>query len=404
MSSNNAPGAANGDREQEQPFDPSKFIDEQIPVIRKFVGGTKAAIATSGGVDSTACAALAHRALGMNLVCFFMDTGFMREGEVEEVRQMLKSLGLPLKILSVKGRFLRALEGKTDAESKRLVFRETFYTILGEAMKAEGCHVLIQGTIAPDWIESSGGIKTQHNVLEQLGVDTVSSFGFRLLEPLLDLYKDQVRALARYLGVRESERQPFPGPGLMVRSIGSVTAEKLEILRRATAITEQSLAQMEPPPKQYLAAVAEDNRQPSPAVTESLSGSFKGLNVEYLGALATGVKGDDRAYGKVAVASGRAADGLEPRELFGLPAAVIHADRDVVRVLYTVTQAGARRGAGRFVVMVRAVETRDFMTAKPSDVPLAILKGLAERVLEDSRVSLVAYDLTSKPPATVEFE
>jgi GMP synthase PP-ATPase subunit len=106
----------------------------------------------------------------------------------------------------------------------------------------------------------------------------------------------------------------------------------------------------------------------------------------------------------VAVASGRAADGLEPRELFGLPAAVIHADRDVVRVLYTVTQAGARRGAGRFVVMVRAVETRDFMTAKPSDVPLAILKGLAERVLEDSRVSLVAYDLTSKPPATVEFE
>lgn len=409
MPFNNSPSTAEGQPEQEQPFGPAKFIDEQVPMMRKFVGSAKAAVATSGGVDSTACAALAHMALGRNLVCFFLDTGFMREGEVGEVMGMLKSLNLPLKILTLKERFLRRLEGKTDAESKRLAFRETFYTSLGEAMKAEGCQVLIQGTIAPDWIETSGGIKTQHNVLEQLGVNTVSSFGFRLLEPLLDLYKDQVRALARHLGVKESERQPFPGPGLMVRCIGKVTEEKLDVLRRATAITENCLAKMEPPPKQYLAAVTEDDRLPSATLAESLGSAFPGLQVEYLGALVTGVKGDDRAYGKMVVASGGAVDGAEPRALFGLPAAVIHADKEVVRVLYAIAQAEvgrgiAKMGIGRHVLIVRAVETRDFMTAKPSEVPRSLLESLAGKVLEDGRVSLVAYDLTSKPPATVEFE
>jgi len=389
------------------------------------VGEGRAAIATSGGVDSTACAALAHRALGDRLICFFLDTGFMREGEVEEVRNLLTSLGLPLKVLSVRERFLEALRGKEDAEAKRVAFRETFYTVLGEAARAEGCRIMIQGTIAPDWIETSGGIKTQHNVLEQLGVDTVGRFGFRILEPLLELYKDQVRALARYLGARveASERQPFPGPGLMVRCIGEVTAEKIDVLRAATCVVEEELGRLRPPPGQYLAAIADDRRSAAgegvasaaasaAAVAAAAAGLVPGARVEYLKGRATGVKGDERAYGRMVIVSGDdngngdgdgdGKGGREPSELFGLPERVIHEDPDVVRVLYTV---GTGRGTGRgsYVVIVRAVDTRDFMTAKPTAVPLVVLKRIAERVLSD-KVSTVCYDLTSKPPATVEFE
>jgi GMP synthase (glutamine-hydrolysing) len=389
------------DSDPGQGFDPASFVEEKTPEIRKFVGSARAAIATSGGVDSSACAALAHRALGKDLVCFFMDTGFMREGEVEEVKGMLNQLGLPLKVLSVKERFLEALSGKVDAESKRLAFRQTFYTILGEAVRREGCEVLIQGTIAPDWIETSGGIKTQHNVLEQLGVNTLSAFGFRLLEPLLDLYKDQVRALARYLGIRESERQPFPGPGLLVRCIGAVSEEKIDLLRKATKITEESIGKVSPQPKQYLAAVVEDERQRSERVTAALQESFRGAMAEYLKGLATGVKGDDRAYGRITLVSGLHG---EPSQLFDLPANVIHADRDTVRVLYAIDQKSGQKLGRKYLVIIRAVDTRDFMTAKPSSLPLSVLREIAGKVLRDPLASAIAYDLTSKPPATVEFE
>jgi GMP synthase (glutamine-hydrolysing) len=372
------------------------------------VGSSKAAIATSGGVDSTACAALALRALGNRLICFFMDTGFMREGEVEEVRAMLTALGLPLKVLSMKGRFLRDLEGKTDAESKRLAFRDTFYTILGEAVKGEGCNVLIQGTIAPDWIETSGGIKTQHNVLEQLGVNTMSRFGFKLLEPLLDLYKDQVRALSRYLGVEitSSNRQPFPGPGLLVRCIGAVKEDKLDVLKKATSIVEDHLRKITPPSQQYLAAVVEDDRTPAAKDIDSiLSKVHGGASAFYLAGRATGVKGDDRAYGKMIVVSGIK---KEPKDLFDIPERLIHADREIVRVLYSVgddsTKPSRNKRIKRYFVIVRAVDTRDFMTAKPSAVSLQVLQEIAKGILKDKRVAAVAYDLTSKPPATVEFE
>ena len=372
------------------------------------MGSSKAAIATSGGVDSTVCAVLALRALGDRLICFFMDTGFMREGEVEEVRAMLTSLGLPLKVLSVNDRFLRALEGKTDAESKRLAFRDTFYTILGEAVKGEGCEILIQGTIAPDWIETSGGIKTQHNVLEQLGVDTMSRFGFKLLEPLLDLYKDQVRALARYLGVEitSSNRQPFPGPGLLVRCIGAVKEDKLDVVKKATFIVEDHLRQITRPPQQYLAAVIEDDRTPAgKEIDRILSKVHDGGSAYYLAGRATGVKGDDRAYGKMIVVSGIE---KEPKDLFDMPERLVHADREIVRVLYSIRDNRAKsardRRIKRYFVIVRAVDTRDFMTAKPSAVSLSVLQEIAKGILKDKKVAAVAYDLTSKPPATVEFE
>ncbi|MGA2573957.1 MAG: ATP-binding protein [Candidatus Methanomethylicaceae archaeon] len=391
-----------------QDFDPARFVDKNVPEIKRIVGSSKAAIATSGGVDSTVCAVLALRALGDRLICFFMDTGFMREGEVEEVRTMLTSLGLPFKVLTVEDRFLRALEGKTDAESKRLAFRDTFYTILGEAVKGEGCEILIQGTIAPDWIETSGGIKTQHNVLEQLGVNTMSSFGFKLLEPLLDLYKDQVRALARYLGVEitSSNRQPFPGPGLLVRCIGTVKEDKLDVLKKATFIVEDHLRQIAPPPQQYLAAIVEDDRTPAGrGIDKILSKVHDGASAYYLAGRATGVKGDDRAYGKMIVVSGIEE---EPKDLFEMPEKVVHADREIVRVLYSISDNSAKstrkKRIKRYFVIVRAVDTRDFMTAKPSAVSLQVLQEIAKGVLKDKRVVAVAYDLTSKPPATVEFE
>lgn len=382
-------------------FDPARFTEEKVAEIRRFVGDGKAAIATSGGVDSTVCAALAHRALGERLVCFFLDTGFMREGEVEEVKGILTSLGLPLRILAVSDRFMAALKGKSDAEAKRIAFREAFYTVLGEAAKAEGCDVLIQGTIAPDWIETAGGIKTQHNVLEQLGVDTKTSFGFRLLEPLLELYKDQVRRLAVHLGVRldASQRQPFPGPGLMVRCIGEVTEEKMEVLRKATAVVEGELSRLDPPPKQYFAAVTEDDRREADS---RMARSAVGPNGRawYLGARVTGVKGDERAYGRMVVVE--PGDQADPADLLGIVERVIHEDWGVVRVLLAVEGRGGEKGG--YAVIVRAVETRDFMTVKPTPVPRAALKRIASRVMEDPRVGLVCYDLTSKPPATVEFE
>lgn len=385
---------------QGEEFDAAEFVRIKVEEIKEIVGDSRVAIATSGGVDSTACAALVHKALGERLICFFLDTGFMREGELEEVVSLLKTLGLPLQVLRVKERFLTALKGKTDAESKRLAFRETFYTILGEAVRKAGCEILVQGTIAPDWIETSGGIKTQHNVLEQMGVNTKDRFGFLLLEPLLDLYKDQVRVVARYLGVKEaSERQPFPGPGLMVRCIGEVKEDKLESLRRATTIIEKHLDGIDPPPKQYLGAIVEDDRSP---VGEEVSGALRNVlptgRAYYLKGLATGVKGDDRAYGKMLLIS-RATK--EPRDLFDLPEKLIHADRSVVRILFTIP---GPMNKGDYIIIVRAVETRDFMTAKPSEISLRELKHMAIEILKDSKVSTVCYDLTSKPPATVEFE
>ncbi|MGC8936798.1 MAG: ATP-binding protein [Candidatus Methanomethylicaceae archaeon] len=383
-------------------FDPSVFVDEKVREIREFVRSSRAAIATSGGVDSTTCAVLAHRALGDRLVCFFMDTGFMREGEVQEVSEMLTSLGLPLKVLSVKDRFMAALRGKRDAEEKRIAFREAFYRVLGEEAKKEGCDVLIQGTIAPDWIETSGGIKTQHNVLEQLGLDTMKMYGFRLLEPLLELYKDQVREIARYLGVRleASERQPFPGPGLMVRCIGQVTEEKLRILRTATKMVELTLGGLRPAPNQYFAAVVEDERvRARPEVERAVREVLLGGSVEYFTCKATGVKGDNRAYGKVALVSGSVDVDIDL--LFSLPERIIHEDGEVVRAVYRLEKGG---GGNNYAVLIRAVETRDFMTAKPYRVPIEVLMDLCEEISGINGVSSACYDITSKPPATVEYE
>ncbi|MCJ7574917.1 hypothetical protein MUO93_11775, partial [Candidatus Bathyarchaeota archaeon] len=238
-------------------FDAQLFVEKQVTAVREVLGCEKALIAVSGGVDSTVSAAITHRAIGGNLACVFIDDNFMRLGEPERVRQLLSSppLSLPMKVLDERGRFMKALNGLRDAEEKRKAFRDTFYSALSDAARREGCRYLVQGTIKADVEETAAGIKTQHNILEQIGINPVERYGYRVVEPLVALYKWQVREVARFLGMPEelSERQPFPGPGLSVRVVGEITPEKLEEQKKATRIVEDALAPHEP--SQYFAAI-----------------------------------------------------------------------------------------------------------------------------------------------------
>ena len=213
-------------------LDVSTFIEQQVQAVRGIVGENKAIVAVSGGVDSTVSAVITHKAIGDNLVCVFIDDNFMRLGEAEQVKNLLTNepLNLPFRILNERQRFMEKLNGLSDAEEKRKAFRETFYQTLRDAAEEESCIYLIQGTIKADVDETAGGIKTQHNILEQIGIDPVEKYGFHVVEPLKSLYKYQVREVARTLMVPPelAERQPFPGPGLSIRVVGQITAEKLD--------------------------------------------------------------------------------------------------------------------------------------------------------------------------------
>ncbi|MFB0514155.1 MAG: ATP-binding protein, partial [Candidatus Bathyarchaeia archaeon] len=251
-----------------QAFNPQELIEKQTAEIRKLVGDEKALIAVSGGVDSTTSAVLTYRAIGDNLLCVILDDAFMREGEPQRVADLVSKppIRLPIKILDVRERFLNALKGLQDAEEKRKMFRETFYKVLGETARREGCEVLVQGTIKADIVETTGGVKTQHNVLEQIGINTVERYGFKVVEPFASLYKEQVRMVARHLGIPSeiSERQPFPGPGLSVRVVGEINVDKLDSEKKATAIVEENFARHKP--SQYFAAIL-DNKTVSHAGT-----------------------------------------------------------------------------------------------------------------------------------------
>ena len=239
-------------------FDANAFIAEQIEAIRKAVPG-KAIIACSGGVDSTAAAVLASRALGDRLLAVYIDTGLMRKGETEDVAQTLKELGVRHRIVQAADEFFAALRGVTDPEQKRSVIGRKFIELFEREAKTFGADHLVQGTIAPDWIESGGQlrdrIKTHHNV-----GGLPENMKLKLVEPLRDLYKDEVRAVARALGVRVSERQPFPGPGLAVRVVGEVTPDRVAIVRGASAIVEEEIqaaagGRRMPLPWQYFAVL-----------------------------------------------------------------------------------------------------------------------------------------------------
>ncbi|MEM4029142.1 MAG: glutamine-hydrolyzing GMP synthase [Thermofilaceae archaeon] len=309
-------------------FDPKTFLEKAVEEVRSRVGGERAIAACSGGVDSTVSALIARIALGDRLKAVYIDDGFRRLGEPEATVQLLRSLGLDVELIDAKNEFYNAVRGLRDAEEKRKAFRHTFYTVLGRAAKSWGARFLVQGTIAPDIIETVGGVKTQHNVLVQLGLDP-RAYGFEVVEPLRELYKPQVRQLARYLGLPKeiSEKMPFPGPGLLIRVVGEATPEKVDIVRRATRIVEEE--------------------------TRGL-GAFQAFAV-LLEGRATGVKGGKRVYG--------------------------------------------------YIVAVRVVESEDAVTARASELPYPLLKRIANRIINEvPEVARVLYDVTDKPPATIEFE
>ncbi|MFC7167615.1 glutamine-hydrolyzing GMP synthase [Halospeciosus flavus] len=300
-----------------------EFIDEATAEIREELGDSTAIIALSGGVDSSTAAALAYEAVGEQLVPVYVDTGLMRKGETDQIREEFDYMD-SLRILDAEERFLDALAGVTDPEKKRKIIGEQFIREFEVVANDVDADYLVQGTIYPDRIESEGNIKSHHNVG---GLPEAVDFE-GIVEPLRDLYKDEVREVARELDLEEviAERMPFPGPGLAVRVVGEVTREKVHVAREATAIVEEELEAYEP--WQAFAAV--------------------------LGK-ATGVKGDNRVHGHV--------------------------------------------------VAVRSVESRDGMTARAQELDWETLQRIQSRVTGTiDEVSRVVYDVTHKPPATIEYE
>ena len=259
-------------------FKPDKFVEEQKEFVSEKIKG-KAIIACSGGVDSMVAAVIVSKAIGDRLLAVYVDTGLMRKGETDEVRDMLQEMGLNFRIVDASKEYFDSLKGVTEPEQKRKIIGEKFIRVFEREAKEFGAEYLVQGTIAPDWIESGDGvrdtIKSHHNV-----GGLPKDMGMELCEPLRDLYKDEVRAVARYLGIRASERQPFPGPALAVRCLGEVTPENVEIVREACFIVEDEIRK----------AVAEGKME---------------MPWQYFAVLlpskSVGVQGDRRAYGRTIV-------------------------------------------------------------------------------------------------------
>jgi len=396
-------------------FDAEKFIKSEIEKTKKSIENERALVAVSGGVDSTTCAVLTNRAVGENMACVILDDAFMREGEPERVAKVLSRppLNVPTKIVDVRKRFLEAMKNLHDAEEKRKMFRQTFYQVLSETARNEGCKILVQGTIRADIMETMGGVKTQHNVLEQMGINPMTSFGFKIVEPLASLFKEQVRTVARHLGVPAefSERQPFPGPGLSVRAVGLIQPDKLETLKKATAIAEWELAHHKP--SQYFAVVVDNEVvQGSRAVriqetvARFLNVPSRNVEAKMFRDKATGVEGGKRRYGEIVGIKVQTMNGklheASVQNLVFVQTRIVTENPTVTRVFYAVKDLSEKRP---YVVGIRSVQTKDFLTAAVSEIPWSTLDKIAEEVTEQCRnVSTVYYDVTPKPPATIEME
>jgi len=317
--------------------DTAEFIEKSISEIKTTTRSEKAIIAASGGVDSTVAAILCHRAIGKSLTAIHVDTGLMRKNESEEAVKVLKGFGLNVVLVSAHKKFYDALRGVTEPEKKRKIIGELFIRIFEEeAHKIKDVKYLVQGTIAPDWIESGGGardtIKTHHNV-----GGLPKEMGFKLVEPLRDLYKDEVREVAKALKIPEniSEKQPFPGPGLAVRILGEVSEDRVKILQEADFIWQEEIAKAANErklklPWQYFAVL--------------------------LPIRTVGVQGDVRAYG--------------------------------------------------YTIGLRAVDSFDGMTANFSKIPQELLEKISGRISNTLKkdINRVVYDITNKPPSTIEWE
>jgi GMP synthase (glutamine-hydrolysing) len=224
---------------------PKAFILEQAECIRKTVGSGAAVVALSGGVDSSVVTVLGHLALGKRLKAYFIENGIMRAGEPQAVVALFKTFGIRVERVDARAQFFGALKGLADPEQKREAVTQTFYkTVFGPLVRQSDAKFLLQGTIYTDVEETIAGIKRQHNVLAQLGIDTQKVYGYHVLEPVIQLRKTGVRLVAKALGLPKSiyARPPFPGPALAARVIGEVTPERVEIVRAATKIVESVLA------------------------------------------------------------------------------------------------------------------------------------------------------------------
>ncbi len=312
----------------------SSFVDESIKKLKEKIGDKKALCALSGGVDSSVAAVLLSRAIGKNLTCIFVDHGLLRKNEGDEVEEVFKNQDINFIRVNAKDRFLAKLSGVTDPERKRKIIGEEFIRVFEEEAKKIGTvDFLVQGTIYPDVIESGLGkssvIKSHHNVG---GLPDYVDFK-EIIEPLRDLFKDEVRKTGLELRMPENLvfRQPFPGPGLAIRIIGDITEEKLNILQDADSIFREEIAN---------------------------AGLHKNIN-QYFAVLtnlkSVGVMGDERTYD--------------------------------------------------YTVALRAVETTDFMTGVWSKIPYEVLEKVSSRIVNEvNHVNRVVYDITSKPPATIEWE
>lgn len=397
-------------------FDPQEFVEKQVNEIREVLGKERALIAVSGGVDSCTCAALVHQAIGDNLLCVMLDDAFMREGEPQRVAQLLSQppLKLPIKILNVQERFLTEMKELRDAEEKRKVFRENFYRVLSETTQRERCSYLVQGTILADIVETAGGVKTQHNVLSQIGINPQQRYGLQIVEPLKTLFKGQVRQVARFLGIPAeiAERQPFPGPGLSVRVVGEIRRDKLETLKIATAIAEEKLAKHKP--AQYFAVIMDDIEKPShlqrkriqEVTVKALKAPESKVEVKVFEDKATGTKEGERHYGEVTAikvqAKGHSLHQPSFQDLMMLQNLIIKENPSLTRVFYVVREASKKQP---YVVAIRVIQTQDFLTAKVAEIPWKTLNEIAEKILAAcANVSSVCYDATPKPPATIEME
>ena len=313
----------------------SNFVAEQVEILKKKLAGKKVLCAMSGGVDSAVAATLVHRAAGDNLTCVFVDHGLLRKGESEEVVSVFRDkLGMNLIRADASERFLKKLKGIADPETKRKIIGEEFIKVFeAEAKKIGAVDYLVQGTIYPDVIESGKGasavIKSHHNVG---GLPSVVDFK-EIIEPLRDLFKDEVRKVGTELGLPDSvvERQPFPGPGLAIRIMGEVTEEKLQTLRDADYILREEIAK---------AGLNREIWQYFAVITSTYT---------------VGVMGDARTY--------------EP------------------------------------VIALRAVTSVDAMTADWARIPYDVLERISNRIVNEvEHANRIVYDITSKPPATIEWE
>jgi GMP synthase (glutamine-hydrolysing) len=223
----------------------ASFIEEQCRTISSEIGDSIAINALSGGVDSSVVSMLGHRALGNRLKTYFIDNGIMRAGEPESVVSTMEKCGVPVQLVDARDEFFDALKGKSDPEEKRQAITDTFYrSVFGRLVKETGTRFLLQGTNFTDVEETVAGIKRQHNILEQLGIDTEAAYGYKVIEPIIQLRKPAVRAVGKALGLPQEvfNRPPFPGPALATRVIGETTRKRIELVRQATVVVEQELA------------------------------------------------------------------------------------------------------------------------------------------------------------------